>query len=252
MPANWYIPSDATATLVVGLAKGGAISLRVTPAAEAGEIIGSSTDPVAIGVRNVGSIAGTINLRIIDRDEPSGETIWVGSISLAIDEFGWVYPVLNYPMPARDLRLRAEAYHDSIVDDYTDETVMLIVRVDTATTLTLEPATVGPGGVYHYKGKLTRTDTGVGLPGMEIIARREGEADDVGSGTTDTAGNYDIVATAPTTTGSFYCQAVFPGVVPFSASSADAELGVGILPVQVIWALAAASVGIGLVVASRM
>jgi len=251
MPANWYIPSSATATLIVGLAKGGAISLRVTPAAEAGEIVGPATDPVAIGVRNVGSIAGTINLRIIDRDEPPGETIWVGSITLAIDEFGWIYPAINYPMPARDLRLRAEAYHGSIVDDYTDETIILIVRVDTETTLTLEPASSEPGGTYHYKGRLTRTDTGAGLPGMEIIARREGEADDVGSGITDTGGNYDIAVTALTITGSFYCQAVFPGVVPFAASSADAELGVGIFPVQFVWALVAASVGIGLILASR-
>ncbi len=250
MPANWYIPSSASATLVVGLAKGGAITLRVAPAAEAGEIVGPTTDPVAIGVRNVGSVAGIINLRIIDRDEPAGETIWVGSISLAIDEFGWVYPALNYPMPARDLRLRAEAYHDSIVDDYTDETIILIVRVDTATTLTLEPTSVEPGGAYRYKGRLTRTDTGAGLSGMEILARREGA--EVGSGTTGADGNYDIPATGPTTAGSFSCQAVFQGVVPFAASSADARLGVSLLAAQVVWALVAASVGIGLVVASKM
>jgi len=250
MPANWYIPSSAAATLVVGLAKGGAITLRVTPAAEAGEIVGPTTDPVAIGVRNVGSVAGTINLRIIDRDEPAGETIWVGSISLAIDEFGWVYPAINYPMPARDLRLRAEAYHDSIVDDYTDETIMLIVRVDTATTLTLEPTSVEPGGTYHYKGRLTRTDTGAGLSGMEILARREGA--EVGRGTTGADGNYDISVTGPTAAGSFSCQAVFPGVVPFAASSADARLGVSLLAAQLVWVLVAASVGIGLVVASKM
>jgi len=250
MPANWYIPSSATATLVVGLAKGGAISLRVTPAAEAGEIVGPTTDPVAIGVRNVGSIAGTINLRIIDRDQPPGETIWVGSISLAIDEFGWVYPAINYPMPARDLRLRAEAYHGSIVDDYTDETIVLIVRVDTDITLTLAPTEIEPGASYHYTGKLKRIDTGAGLSGMEVIARREGA--EVGRGTTGTDGNYDVIATAPTTPGSFSCQAVFQGVVPFAASSADAELGVGIFPVQFVWALVAASVGIGLVVAGRM
>jgi len=250
MPANWYIPSSATATLVVGLAKGGDIAFRVTPAAEAGEIVGPTTNPVAIGVRNVGSIAGTINLRIIDRDEPPGETIWVGSISLAIDEFGWVYPAINYPMPARNLRLRAEAYHDSIIDTSIDKTITLIVRVDTATTLTLEPTPIEPGGAYHYMGRLTRTDTGAGLSGMEIMARREGA--EVGTGTTGAEGNYDIIATAPTTPGSFNCQAVFQGVVPFAASFANAELGVGILPVQVIWALAAASVGIGLIVASRM
>ena len=250
MPANWYIPSSAAATLVVGLAKGGAIEFRVTPSAEEGEIVGPTTNPFAIGVRNVGSVAGTINLRIIDRDEPAGETIWVGSISLAIDEFGWVYPAINYPMPASDLTLRAEAYHDSIIDSYMDKTIILIVRVDTATTLTLEPTSIEPGGTYHYKGRLTRTDTGAGLSGMEILARREGA--EVGRGTTGADGNYDISVTGPTTAGSFSCQAVFPGVVPFAASSADARLGVSLLAAQLVWVLVAASVGIGLVVASKM
>ena len=247
MPANWYIPSSATATLVVGLAKGEIGDFRVTPAAEEGEIVGPTTEPVAIGVRNVGSLAGAISLRIRDLD---GETIWTGSITLDIDEFGWVYPALNYPMPARDLTLRAEAYHDTIVDSSFDRTVVLIVRVDTDITLTLEPAAVEPGAAYHYMGRLTRIDTGAGLPGMEVIARREGV--EVARGTTGTDGNYDIVATAPITQGSFICQAAFPGVVPFAASSVEAALGVSILPVQVIWGLAAASVGIGLVVASGM
>lgn len=247
MPANWFIPSAATATLVVGLAKGQIDSFRVTPAAEEGEIVGPAVDPVAIGVRNVGSVAGAISLRIRDLD---GSIIWTGSITLAIDEFDWVYPALNYPMPARDLRLRAESFHDTVVDSFIDEIVTLIVRVDTAMTLTLEPASIEPGGTYHYMGRLTRIDTGAGLSGMTVIARREGV--DVGTGTTGTDGNYDIVVTAPITTGSFNCQTAFPGVVPFAASSANAQLGVGILPVQVIWSLAAASVGIGLIVASRM
>lgn len=247
MPANWFIPSSATATLIVGLAKGEIVDFRVTPAAEEGEIVSPTTEPVSIGVRNIGSIAGAISLRIRDLD---GETIWTGIINLAIDEFSWVYPTLNYPMPARDLRLRAEAYHDTVVDSYIDRIVMLIVRVDTAMTLTLEPTSIEPGATYHYTGRLTRIDTGAGLSGMEIIARREGV--DVASGTTGTEGNYDIVATAPTTQGSFNCQVVFPGVVPFAASSANAELGVSIIPVQLVWSLAAASVGIGLIVASRM
>jgi len=247
MPANWYIPSSATATLVVGLAKGEIGDFRVTPAAEEGEIVGSTTDPVAIGVRNVGSIAGQISLRIRDLD---GGSIWTGSITLAIDEFAWIYPAINYPMPARDLTLRAEAYHGTIVDSYFDRTVTLIVRVDTDINLTLAPAAIEPGASYHYTGMLTRIDTGAGLPGMEVIARREGA--EVGRGTTGTDGNYDVIATAPTTPGSFNCQAVFIGVVPFAASSADAELGIGIFPFQVVWPLVAASVGIGLIVASRM
>ncbi len=248
MSANWYLPSSATATLVVGLAKGEIVDFRVTPAAEEGDIIGPATEPVSIGVRNVGSIKGDINLAIIDKYDNS--VIWTGSIKLDIDGFGWVYPTLAYPMPARNLVLRAQAYHDLVIDSYIDKTIVLIVEVVTNTTLTLDPSSVDPGATYHYKGRLTRTDTGDGLAEMSIIARREGV--EVGSGTTGADGSYDIAATAPTATGSFNCMAVFPGVVPFGASSADAELGVSILPVQVIWAIAAASVGIGIVVASRM
>ena len=247
MPANWYLPSSATATLTVGVARAEVVDFRVTPAAEQGEIIGPTTEPVAIGVRNVGSLAGSISLRIRDLD---GDVLWTGSITLGIDagvnDFGWIYPPLNYPMPSHDLRLRAEAYHDSIVDDYLDKTITLIVKVNTATTLTLDPSSVEPGGMYHYKGKLTRTDTGAGLGGMEIIARREGV--EMARGITDSAGNYDIAVTAPTTTGAFNCQAVFPGVVPFAASSAQAGLGVGMAVIEPIWiAAGATTLGITLV-----
>ena len=248
MSANWYLPSSATATLTVGLARGEIVDFRVTPAAEEGDIIGPATEPVAIGIRNVGSLAGAISLAVIDKFDNS--VIWTGSINLAIDEFGWVYPAINYPMPARDLDLRAQAYHELVIDSYIDVTVVLIVQVVTDTTLTLEPASVEPGATYRYKGSLTRTDTGAGVAGMDIIARREGV--EVGIGTTGADGSYDIGATAPTATGSFNCMAVFPGVVPFAASSAYAELGVSIIPAQLIWSLAAASLGIGLLAASRM
>lgn len=240
MPANWYIPSFATATLTVGVARGEVGDFRVPPAAEFGDIIGSATEPLAIGVRNVGSLAGKISLNIRDID---GATIWTGNIILDVNEFGWVYPAPSYIMPNRDLRLRAEAYHDAIVDSYFDRTIVLIVEVTTKTTLTLEPASVEPGATYHYKGNLTRIDTGAGLAAMSIIARRyeAGAWKDVGSGTTDANGNYDITITAPGTTGEFNCMAAFPGVVPFAASSAQTSLGVGIL--KPIWVLASAALG---------
>ncbi|GAH63079.1 unnamed protein product, partial [marine sediment metagenome] len=235
MPADWYLPSYATATLTVGMAKGDIRHFGVPVAAEAGDIIGSVTEPLAIGVKNVGSLAGAISLRIRDLD---GATIWTGSITLAIDEYDFVYPKPSYTMPARNLRLRTEAYHDAVVDSFMDKTVTLIVRVDTKTTLTLDPPSIEPRGTYHYKGKLTRIDTGAGLGGMTINARRyeAGAWKEVGSDTTDTGGNYDITVTAPVTTGDYNCMAAFPGVVPFAASSAQASLGVGVL--TPIWALA--------------
>ena len=244
MPANWYIPSSATATLVVGLARGEIFRFSVPPAAEEGDIIGSTVNPLGIGVRNVGTLAGAISLRIRDLD---GATIWTGSITLPVGETGWVYPAPAYPMPARDLRLRVEAYHDTVVDSYLDVTILLIVRVDTAMTLVLEPAAVEPGATYHYVGALTRVDTGEGLAGMEIIARREGV--EVARGTTGTDGNYDIASTAPSETGSFICEAAFPGVVPFAASSARVNLGVGVVLAPLIWAIASAAVGVGLLIA---
>lgn len=242
MPANWYIPSSATATLTVGVAIGEIGDFRVSPAAEVGDIIGSATEPLAIGVRNVGSLAGAISLRIRDLN---GATIWTGSITLAIGEFDWVYPTPAYPMPNRDLRLRAEAYRGTVVDSYIDKTVVLIVRVDTAMTLILVPAAIEPEALYRYVGQLTRIDTGAGIAGMAIKARREGV--EVGNGTTDSSGNYDISVTAPATIGSFSCQAVFPGVVPFAASSAQASLGVGLVVLKPIWAVASTALGVALV-----
>jgi len=244
MPADWYLPSYATATLTVGVARGDIRHFGVPPAAEAGDIIGSVTEPLAIGVKNVGSLAGAISLRIRDLD---GSTIWTGSITLAVDEYDYVYPKPSYTMPSRDLTLRAEAYHDTVVDSSMDKTVILIARVDTKTTLTLEPTSIEPRGTYHYKGKLTRIDTGAGLGGMDIIAKRYelGVWNDVGSGTTDTVGSYDISATAPLEVGEVLCEAAFPGVVPFAASSAQARLGVGVL--TPILALVSAALGIALI-----
>jgi len=227
------------------MAKGEIVDLRVTPAAQEGEIIGPADNPLAIGVRNVGGVAGTIRLRIRDRD---GATIWTGSKNFAVDEFGWVYPSPAYPMPAHDLRLRAEAYHDTIVDSYFDETIMVIVRVDTKMTLMLEPASVDPGTTYRYNGRLMRVDTGAGIAGMNIKTRRyeAGQWVDVGSGTTDANGYYDIAVSAPTAPDGYNCMAVFPGVVPFASSSAAAGLTVGVIPFPVALATLSLALGVGL------
>ncbi len=242
---NWYLPASAIKTLTVGVSRAEVVDFRVTPAAEVGEIVGPTSNPTAIGIRNVGSLAGSIPLRIRDLD---GGTIWTGSITLAVNEFGWVYPALNYPMPSHDLRLRAEAYHNSIVDSFIDKTVTLITQVITAITLTLQPSSVEPGGRYLYQGKLTRVDTGAGLGGMAIIARRDGV--DVGTDTTNSLGNYDIAVTAPSTTGSFSCQAVFPGVVPFAGSSASTTLGIGVTDLSWLWPVAGVlAVGAAVIVA---
>ena len=245
MSANWYLPSSATATLTVGMAKGEIGDFRVPPAAEQGATIGSATEPLAIGVRNVGAVRGSINLRIRDLD---GSPIWTGSIILNIDEFGWVYPAPAYPMPSRDLRLRAESYHDMIVDSYFDRTIMVVVRIDTKITLELQPAVVEPGATYHYKGVLTRVDTGQAIPNMNVEARRieDTTSSVVGSGSTGSDGSYDIVATSPTARGTFICTAVFPGVAPFVGSTAEFELAVGVVQIPaLVWAALITTIGIG-------
>ena len=67
-------------------------------------------------------------------------------------------------------------------------------------------------------------------------------------GTTNATGNYDIAVTAPTTIGAFNCEAAFPGVVPFAASSAQASLGVSMAVLEPIWAVASAALGVALII----
>ena len=84
---------------------------------------------------------------------------------------------------------------------------------------------------------------------MAIEARRyeAGSWVGVGSGTTDANGDYDLSAVAPATIGDFNCMAVFPGVVPFAASSAEAGLGVIMAVLQPIVAIVSAVLGVALV-----
>ncbi|MBA7707670.1 hypothetical protein ES703_116546 [subsurface metagenome] len=85
---------------------------------------------------------------------------------------------------------------------------------------------------------------------MTIEARRyeAGSWKGVGSTITDANGDYDLSVVAPSTIGDYNCMAVFTGVVPFAASSAQASLEVGVL--EPIFAVAAATLGVALVMLS--
>lgn len=225
--SDWILPSYASQTLIVGVAKGQIGDFRVPPAAEQGELIGTIDLPLAIGVRNVGESAGSIQVNIYD-----GYTyVWAGFIDLAVGAFGWLYPEINYPMPNRDLVLTAMARTGTVVDSSMTKTIKLVVKVSTSITLTLDPSSVGVGKPYHYKGRLTQTGTSTGLSGLTVVARRL-EADvwkDVSTGVTDAGGYYDLTANAPTAAGSFNCMAAFLGIVPsagewFLPSSAQTSL----------------------------
>lgn len=107
--------------------------------------------------------------------------------------------------------------------------------IPTAITLTLQPAAVDPGATYRYTGRLTRTDTGAGLPDMTVIAKIYDKAVDqwveVGRGTTGSTGAYDVSATAPIVKGTFNCRIEFPGTDAFATAYKATNLGVGLIPV---------------------
>ena len=136
---------------------------------------------------------------------------------------------------------------DWYLSSWATDTLTVVEAIETETTLTLDPPSVEPGGIYNYKGKLTRIDTGAGIEGMDIIALRyeDGSWVDVGNGITDASGDYNISVVAPYTVGDYNCMAAFLGVDPFAASSAQGRLSMGVL--KPIWAVASAVLGIALI-----
>lgn len=147
--------------------KGDIRHFGVPVTAEAGDIIGPATAALSIGVKNVGASEGAISLRIRDRD---GATIWTGSITLAADEYDFVYPKPAYPMPARNLRLRAEAYHDSIVDDYMDKTITLTAAKGSITNYDA-PSSAKPGDTVTVSATAKNIGTGSGSFQLRVLDR---------------------------------------------------------------------------------
>ena len=157
----------------------------------------------------------------------------------------------TYPppyMPDREVLLTAHALHYIPWfkwgwDGSAQHTVKPYVEVATSLTLSIEPIPVDPGETYKYKGRLTRTDTGEGLAGMEIICYRG--STEVGRTTTDSTGNYELSATAPDVVGTYTCRSYFAGSFPFLAVKATSALEVSTTALPEISPLKLVLVGLG-------
>lgn len=132
-------------------------------------------------------------------------------------------------------------------------TTITVTVLDVATNLTISaPASVIQGQLFTISGQLTRADTGAALVGETILVSYNGQMR--GSPVTDVQGAYTLNTLIPEA-GSFTLMANFEGStrpgLTLLPSQAPRGVGVSLLSEQVILALLAASVGLGLVVASR-
>lgn len=221
--------------------------------------------PMGVRVRNTGGSEEDFQVSIWEETYPGGpvEVARSGSIRLAVGAESWFWfdhdawlagdpqTYDSIVMPDRDITLIAHALHYIPFfqwgwDGSAQHSVLSYVEVLTALTLTLEPVPVSPGADYKYKGRLTRTDTGAGLGTMTIHAFRAGV--EVGTGTTDASGNYEITLKAPTALGTYVCMATFLGVSPFAAVETEMVLTVVAYgaPQPLLGALAIATGTVGL------
>ncbi len=130
-------------------------------------------------------------------------------------------------------------------------TLSVEVAAPTALTIGVSPTPpVKPGASLSFTGKLTRTDTGAGIAGQTVTLEQPlGTA--VMTGTTDSAGNYELSITASTEPGVYEYQTVFGGTIGLRRAESQA-LSVDIVEPTLVWTLASAFVGMGLLIASKM
>jgi len=138
----------------------------------------------------------------------------------------------------------------------TATTTITVLTAEVGTTLTIwAPAEVIQGQPFLIEGQLKRADTGALLAGEEISISYNG-THLVTTPTRSIEGTIKYQAAVQidevglfTLTASF-AGSTRPGLV-LGPSKAPRGVGVSLLPAQVILALLAASLGLGLVVASR-
>lgn len=134
----------------------------------------------------------------------------------------------------------APSYHISV------EFTVIEAAIDTALTI-LAPDTALINTPFSVTGKLTRIDTGAGIPSMTITL----SCDTIGGGTTitDSAGNYafDMSISA---TGAFTLKAEFAGIGTFAEAFAIRSIGVTGAVVEPWWILGLIAAGVVLVVVS--
>jgi len=93
-----------------------------------------------------------------------------------------------------------------------------LYTISTAINISLlQTQPVAPGSSLTFKGKLTRTDTGAGISG-QTVRLQDGLGIDIKTGVTDSAGNYSITVTAPTTPGTYQYRALFQTTSSFEGS----------------------------------
>ena len=114
------------------------------------------------------------------------------------------------------------------------------VAIETMLTIAVSPATtVRPGTPLTFTGKLTRTDTGIGVANQTIYLRNPPDKKVVAEGITDSEGNYLIQISAPMKQNTYPYQAVFEGTADLSQAESKilgvgVEVGVPIEPILII------------------
>ncbi len=191
------------------------------------------TFPGGSGPFQSGEIVG-VN---VSWSNPSGSgPMWVrlmeGGSQIASESYSSVNPgdsgvaALSFTMPSRDVSFVVQAGTISTVtDEIGPLSVRLLVLVASSLSLTLSPSTASPGQTISYSGKLTRNDTGAGVPSETIsISHPSGTA----TKTTDSSGNYSGTFSAPSE-GSYTIVASFGGNPSLAASSALSRIQIGVV-----------------------
>lgn len=229
MTKNVYGVSTSNLRVIraLGLASG-QIVLPITRTLE--QYSGQSIT-IDVSGRNVGADAGNLVFRTIDVG--TGAT-FDAAISDIVEVDATAFYGRTYPtgMPNKDFVLRVEVGHFDVNsvfvrDDYVNFTIILLIAVPTTLVLDIM-GSVPIGKPYTYSGKLTRTDTAVGLDNMRIYCDRDsggGNWAEVGNGLTNATGVYSISVNAPAVQGNYPTRTRFLGAttlgLTYGPSSSD-------------------------------
>lgn len=163
-------------------------------------------------LKNTGDTAATCHIDF-DHTNIDGNFEFTGErselVTLNGGEQVWLYTTVNN-MPNRDIKYRGRTYHDDVSPD-ADETseerlIEALNLVDTTLTCVVPTEKVAKLGKYVQSGRLTRNDTGAGVPDQSLIMERldtnpQPPPDKVWFGVanavTDVNGNYAVEVTAP-------------------------------------------------------
>jgi len=129
-----------------------------------------------------------------------------------------------FDMPNRDYGLSIIIGHDTTEDDRRDFTISAITvpLIDTALTISA-PAEVYVNETFSITGRLTRVDTGEGIPDQTVELSYNDTS--IGSVTTGSDGSYSATASIPTA-GTYTLKAYYPGTATYSSSMATTSVGV--------------------------